>query len=161
MKFVVVSDNHGRLEPIQEVLNKHQSADGYIHCGDFEIPLAYLSQFAVVSGNNDYADVPNMLILNTPRHRILVIHGHRYASIYSIDRLVQKAKDERCSMVFYGHTHVFSDRIIDGIRFINPGSLSHNRDGSRPCYAIVEINGSDVHVERIEVECCSELNFFF
>ncbi len=161
MKFVVVSDNHGRLEPIQEVLNKHQCADGYIHCGDFEIPLAYLSQFAVVSGNNDYADVPNTLILNTPRHRILVMHGHRYVSMYSIDRLVQKAKDERCSMVFYGHTHVFSDKIIDGIRFINPGSLSHNRDGSRPCYAIVEIDGSDVNVQRVELECSSELNFFF
>ena len=161
LKFVVVSDNHGRVEPISEVLNKHQFADGYIHCGDFEIPLSYLNQFAVVSGNNDYADVPNMLILNTPRHRILVMHGHRYASMYSIDRLVQKAKDERCSLVFYGHTHVFRDQIIDGIRFINPGSLSHNRDGSRPCYAIVEIDGSEVHVQRVEVECVPESTWFF
>lgn len=152
LKFVVVSDNHGRLEPIQEVLNRHQNADGYYHCGDFEIPLAYLSQFAVVSGNNDYADVPMSMIINTPNHRILLIHGHRYVSMYSIDRLVAKAKAERCSMVFYGHTHVFNDQIIDGIRFINPGSLSHNRDGSAPSYAIVEIDGGKVTVTRHEVE---------
>jgi len=161
MKFVVVSDNHGRLEPIQEVLNKHQTADGYIHCGDFELPLAYLNQFAVVSGNNDYADVPMSIVLNTPTHRILVMHGHRYVSMYSIDRLVQKAKQERCSVVFYGHTHVFSDRMIDGIRFINPGSLSHNRDGSAPCYAIVEIDGWEVNVQRCELESASASGFFF
>lgn len=161
LKFVVVSDNHGRIEPIQKVCQLHQKADGYIHCGDFEIPLAYLSQFAVVSGNNDYADVPMSLILNTPTHRILVMHGHRYVSMYSIDRLVQKAKDERCSLVFYGHTHIFSDRVIDGIRLINPGSLSHNRDGSAPSYAIVEIDGWDVKVQRCELESSSSIDVFF
>ena len=91
LKFVVVSDNHGRVEPIQEVLNAHQKADGYFHCGDFEIPLGYLQQFSVVCGNNDYANVPNSIVINTPRHRILLIHGHRYAKMYSIDRLVEKA----------------------------------------------------------------------
>lgn len=152
LKFVVVSDNHGRLEPLQEVLNRHQHADGYFHCGDFELPLTYLHQFSVVLGNNDYADVPSSIIINTPRHRILLIHGHRYASMFNIDRLVEKAKSERCNMVFYGHTHVFSDRIVDGIRFINPGSLSHNRDGSVPCYATVEIDEHEVRVERHDIE---------
>lgn len=158
LKFVVVSDNHGRIEPIQEVLNAHQHADGYFHCGDFEIPLGYLQQFSVVCGNNDYANVPNSIVINTPRHRILLIHGHRYASMYSIDRLVEKAKSERCNMVFYGHTHVFSDRIIDGIRFINPGSLSHNRDGSCPSYATVEIDEHEVRVFRHDIE--SDLPLF-
>lgn len=161
LKLVVVSDNHGRLEPIQEVLAKHQHADGYYHCGDFELPLEYLHQFAVVSGNNDYADVPMQIIINTPRHRILMMHGHRYVSMFSIERLVQKAKAERCNMVFYGHTHVYNDQIIDGIRFINPGSLSHNRDGSKPCYAIVEIDDHEVRVQRHEVECISSGYAFF
>ncbi|MBP3398721.1 MAG: YfcE family phosphodiesterase [Erysipelotrichaceae bacterium] len=159
LKLVVVSDNHGRLEPVLEVLNKHQHADGYYHCGDFEIPLAYLNQFAVVCGNNDYADVPMSLIVNTPRHRILVLHGHRYATMFSIERLVQKAKAERCNMVFYGHTHVFNDQIVDGIRFINPGSLSHNRDGSRPSYAIVEIDEHEVRVIRHEIDSIPSFMF--
>ena len=42
-----------------------------------------------------------------------------------------------CDVVFFGHTHRFTDVREDGIRLINPGSCSHNRDGSPPSFGLL------------------------
>lgn len=152
MKLVVVADNHGRIEPIERVLREHRDADHYIHCGDYEIPEEYLKNFAVVFGNNDYnSTYPQSLVFDVANHRVLVMHGHHYVYIGNYNRLVEKAKAEKCDVVFFGHTHIFTDITIDGIRLINPGSLAYNRDGTRPSYALVEIDENDITVKRINL----------
>ena len=37
------------------------------------------------------------------------------------------------SLFLYGHTHVKLDRELDGIRCLNPGSVSIPKDGSHSC----------------------------
>jgi len=37
------------------------------------------------------------------------------------------------SIFLYGHTHVKMDKVIDGIRCLNPGSVSIPKDGSHSC----------------------------
>ena len=37
------------------------------------------------------------------------------------------------SIFLYGHTHVKFDQVIDGIRCMNPGSVSIPKDGSHSC----------------------------
>ena len=55
--------------------------------------------------------------------------------------------DSLCDIVCFGHTHVAYLDQVDGITLLNPGSLSHSRDG-KPCsYAILDINEDDVQVE--------------
>ena len=44
------------------------------------------------------------------------------------------------SIFLYGHTHVKFDQVIDGIRCMNPGSVSIPKDGSHSC--LVYENGS-------------------
>ena len=63
------------------------------------------------------------------------------------EQLVNRAKELNCDIVCFGHTHVsFLDR-VDGVTLVNPGSLSHSRDG-KPCsYAILDINEDDIQVE--------------
>ena len=47
----------------------------------------------------------------------------------------------------FGHTHVAYLDQVDGITLLNPGSLSHARDG-RPCsYAILDIDENEIRVE--------------
>ena len=37
------------------------------------------------------------------------------------------------SIFLYGHTHVKFDKVVDGIRCLNPGSVSIPKDGSHSC----------------------------
>ena len=150
MKIVVVSDNHGRMECLREIPQLHRDADAFIHCGDSELPAAALQGYVSVRGNNDFAfELPDMKVLELQGQRIMIVHGHRHLYMGQPDMLISKARRQGCGLVFYGHTHVFSWIRADGIHLINPGSLSHNRDGSDPSYAVVTLEGNDVSVQRI------------
>ena len=48
-----------------------------------------------------------------------------------------KAMENDCKAVLFGHTHRALIDEAEGIRFINPGSLTQPRDGSDGSYAIV------------------------
>ena len=151
MEILLVSDNHGLIEPIEYVLKKHKDIENRVHCGDFELPLRHVSQFSVVNGNNDYSSLPKIIKVNYGDHRILIMHGHPYASIFDLSNLANYAKKEECNTVFFGHTHIFADVELNGVRLINPGSLSHNRDGSRPSYAIVTVDEKSIKVKKMEL----------
>lgn len=151
MKIVIVSDNHGRLEPLQDIQMKHQDAELFIHCGDSEMPTEYLSGYVAVKGNNDFYDeLPDFRVVECDNHRLLVTHGHRMLFLDNREMLVNKAKSLNCDLVAFGHTHIFETRVVDGITLINPGSLSRNRDGSPTSYAIIDIDGDTIKTTRFE-----------
>ena len=68
---------------------------------------------------------------------MLLTHGHAYNVNYDLTGLMYKAMEEDCKAVFFGHTHRCMQDEANGIRFINPGSLTQPRDGSGGSYAIV------------------------
>jgi putative phosphoesterase len=154
MKFVVTSDNHGLKDKLEMVRKMHRDYDAYIHCGDSEMTLRELSGWASVAGNNDYyADLPNSRIINLNGFKIYVTHSHLVSYFKRTERLIEAAKANGCQMVCFGHTHIYTHEIIDGIHLLNPGSLRYNRDASQPCYAVVEVNDNDyskVRVRRID-----------
>ena len=51
------------------------------------------------------------------------------------------------SVFLYGHTHVKFDKVVDGVRCLNPGSVSIPKDGSHSC--MVYENG-DFRVVTLE-----------
>jgi predicted phosphodiesterase len=56
-------------------------------------------------------------------------------------------------VVAFGHTHKPWHRVVDGIRFVNTGSVGRPKDGDwRAGYVLVAINGSDVAVDFRRVE---------
>jgi len=150
MKIIVVSDNHGRSDWIPNVMKRHRDADYFIHCGDIELHPSEVFGFICVRGNNDYYDYPEFRVLNLGKHNIFITHGHRMMLFKDRSILVNKAKEYGCNIVCFGHTHVFEYQILDGVHLINPGSIRYNRDFSRPCYAILEIQGDDIKVRRVE-----------
>ena len=153
MKILVVSDNHFDQSGLKKALNRYQDCDLYIHCGDSNMSPEELKPFAAVKGNNDFdKGLPKYRVIDTPKHSFYVTHGHYEYCDY--DEMGLKARMTGCDTVLYGHTHIFDDTEVNGIRFINPGSISYNRDGTNPCFALIYINDAtgDMYVERIDVK---------
>ncbi len=152
MKLVVVSDNHKNSIILNSVIEKYQNEDVVmIHCGDSEMPSSLLRNFICVRGNNDFdVDFPLFRIVDFADHKIYITHGHKEIIFGSKNHLLQKAKSLGCSLVLYGHTHIFEDLMLEGIRFVNPGSMRYNRDGTRTSYAEIEILGKEITVKRID-----------
>ncbi len=147
--IVLISDNHGQKECLTYIRRTYPKADYYIHCGDTELPPYLLDGFAVVQGNNDfYNQYPLRKVLEIGGHRILVTHGHRDMIFGKFEMLAAKAKAFDCDVVFFGHTHIYHDNTYDGVRVLNPGSIWRNRDGSKPSYMIVTIDGDSITAER-------------
>lgn len=151
LKILLVSDNHGDYESIEKILGDNPACDYYFHCGDACLPPEDMKPFLVVRGNNEWTpEFPKQHIISIKGHRILLMHGNGYT--FSKKTLVSKAREENCDTVFYGHTHIFNDELVDGIRLINPGSCYYNRDYKAPCYAQVFIDDEcNIFVNRKEI----------
>lgn len=153
MKLVVVSDSHGLKQPLAYLRNTYPDADCMIHCGDICLPKEYAKGFVVVAGNCDNPNwYPNGDIIELERHRILIMHGHVVfsSSHPNIEAVARVAKRNDCDIAFFGHSHIYCDEVIDGIHVMNPGSISSNRDGSHPCYMLVDLQKDTIKATRVD-----------
>ncbi len=151
MKIVLCSDNHSNFLALDKILSDNPNADYYWHLGDSESnSIDRLSPFVSVLGNNDYLDLPIYRVIEACNHRFLLTHGHRFLG-NDLNALYYLAKENNCDVVLYGHTHMFSDYSYNGVRFINPGSCSHNRDGNKPTYVILNINNKNIKLVKKEL----------
>jgi putative phosphoesterase len=91
--------------------------------------------------------------------RILLTHG----SPASIEepltpetpekRLRELAQTAKADVIICGHSHQPFVREVDGVWFINPGSVGRPDDGDpRACYAILDIGSEGIAVEHYRVE---------
>ena len=56
-------------------------------------------------------------------------------------------------IICFGHTHIPWHRIVEGIHFVNTGSVGRPKDGDwRAGYVILSVDGSHVDVEFVRVE---------
>lgn len=149
IKVLVVSDNHGDDYVLEKILNDNYDCDYYLHLGDSQMPPEALEPFISVKGNNDYGyDYPKERIINIGGINFYLFHGS-----YDDRVIVYRAIDNNCKYVLCGHTHIFGDYEIDGIRILNPGSVSYNRDYTKPCYAMMYIDDhKNVIFERVDID---------
>lgn len=163
-KVLIVSDTHGNDSLLKKIVEKEKPFDLLIHCGDLEESEGKLISICdtpvyAVAGNNDYFyDLPNRVEFDWKGKHILLTHGH-YDNVYSgYDRLYYKAKELKADIVMFGHTHVPCLKTIDGVRFVNPGSLTYPRQAGRvPTYMVME-NCSENESEdgyKIELKYCN------
>lgn len=150
LKIILAGDNHGDIDSIKRILIDNPQADYYFHTGDSQMDPKYIEPFISVCGNNDWnTSLPKQRIINVENHKILLMHGNGYT--YSTDALVYKAQEENCDIVFFGHTHIFFDKTIDGVRLINPGSTFYARNLEEPGYAIVTIDKDIIKVKQVNL----------
>jgi putative phosphoesterase len=139
MKLIIVSDSHGNMGVLKQIILREQPFDRFIHLGDGLEDLLRLQRslhalagvdfngdaiFEAVNGNSDPPGMyPEELLLKFGRINCFFTHGHRYQVHQSLAPLVRATKQNRARYVFYGHTHQASDETLHGIRLINPGTV--------------------------------------
>lgn len=151
MRFLVISDTHRHLEKATDLIVRlHEEIDGVWHLGDnyhdFELlsnrfALPFRLAFQGVPGNCDAAAAaPARRVIPVEGHRVFMTHGHVYgvsASYYG--SLNKMARSAHADVVLFGHTHVPLLLREEGILYLNPGSLSEPRGGSKTSYAILTL----------------------
>ncbi|MCR5705133.1 MAG: metallophosphoesterase [Eubacterium sp.] len=147
MKILVISDTHGSMAGVEQVLEKHGSFDLVIHLGDIIKQEKLLEQMCkcpvkYVCGNCDYgSENPIADIVEFGKNRALITHGHYYDCNWGIDQLCYAADGNQCNMVMYGHTHIPEIVENEGIIVLNPGSLTRPRQlNRRKSYIIIEVD---------------------
>jgi len=165
MKILVISDTHGVVATAEKIIKKYEkNIELCIHLGDLIRDAVYLRnrfpnlKFEIVRGNNDFSlDYPSEKILHLNNKKILITHGHMYSVKSTYDMLVNHGKSFGVDAVFFGHTHQQEEFYTDNILFMNPGSLTYARDGSKTC-AIAEILvfGVVAYLEKVSKDVYSK-----
>lgn len=158
MRILVVSDTHRYQDIFYDLLAETDDIDYVIHCGDtegFEDEMESMCEvpFVAVAGNNDWCSyLPRERVLELCGHKIFVTHGHNYCVSGGIGRLIDEAKDRNCDIALFGHTHRPTYCEAEGLKVMNPGSISLPRQASkRPSYGILELkDDGTVSCELIE-----------
>jgi len=152
-KLLVFSDSHGNVRNLKAVFNW---ANDHIPPNDTIIAAAFLGdgisdlEFAsdetgfytdwkLVMGNNDFGIVmPETLAFDFAEHHFFMCHGHRYNLYSGFNFLINAAKNAGADVVLYGHTHIPHYKIVNGVTFINPGSVGRPRGKIGASFVVIE-----------------------
>ncbi|WP_342558801.1 metallophosphoesterase [Metasolibacillus sp. FSL K6-0083] len=141
MKILVMSDTHGDAEVIRHVRNQHEDIDVLIHCGDSELSYEHphLAGMIRVRGNCDHTDTrfPDEQVVSHGDVKIFVTHGHLFQVKSSLLNLTYRAKELGATICCFGHSHLLGAEMIDGILYINPGSLLMPRGRREQSYVVL------------------------
>ena len=162
-KLLIVSDSHMNTENILQAI-KHEKPDMLIHLGDIEDDPDDIQDFlnkvvneakgrpadeyvrsVYIKGNCDRLFKDKMigaLLFDINDLKVLATHGHGFYIDAGVDDLLAVAKEKSCDIVMYGHTHAYHDEVIDGVRFLNPGSIAFPRKGELPSYMVITFDDS-------------------
>ncbi len=150
MKILILSDSHGQNINVKKAIDI-EKPDMLIHCGDSEGDEEVIAKLAgaprtpcvFVKGNCDWGSTnPLTRTFKLKGHKFLITHGHTQG-IYSSENflpLKYTAQSNECDIVCFGHIHVPVDEEVDGIRILNPGSITRPRGSRRKTYMIMEMN---------------------
>lgn len=151
MKIILLSDSHFYDEALNIVRRKYRDADLLIHCGDCLLPPERMKGFLTVAGNLDDArQFPMEETLEKGNFKILIKHGHDViaGSRPDYSALANDAKTKGYNTVFFGHTHVYCDKVVNGVRLLNPGSVWKNRDDSPACLMEIELTETTLTAKK-------------
>lgn len=159
MRITVFSDSHRCHRNVHAFFEQTRLfTDLYIFLGDSEGDLDNVSvlcpdkQILKVAGNCDYGSYdPTVGVYETEGQRFLYTHGHVQHVNFGLGGLKQLAKDNGATAVLFGHTHERRCDYIDGVYFINPGSLGKPRDGLGPSYCVIDVTKSGILVTHCDL----------
>lgn len=144
----VISDTHGRLRP--EALDALRDVSRILHAGDIGSSdvLAKFSALAPVTairGNIDTGqwagDLPETLTVEIENARVYLIH--------KLPDLTIDPAAAGYHAVISGHSHRPSQRVRDGVLYLNPGSAGPRRFRLPVTLARLLIDGSKLDVEIV------------
>lgn len=153
MKIGLISDTHGDVFSGEKAINTMGNVDLLLHAGDTYLDAKLLHQMTgvdvvAVKGNTDFdCEAESETIVTIEDKSIFLTHGHKYNVKYGIDKLYYRALETNCDIVVFGHSHIPVYVEENGIVFINPGSISRPRGGSKPSYAVMNIVKKNIDIK--------------
>lgn len=149
--FIVMSDSHYDREVVSQIKTKYQdTASAIFHCGDSELASddEIWQGIIVVAGNCDYDNgYQDFQLSNVEGKKVLITHGHLFSVGYGLDKYSYFAEEKGADIALFGHIHRPVAQKINGILYLNPGSVAQPRgDFDIKMYAVVEIKGNHYHI---------------
>lgn len=150
MRYLVISDTHGDISRASWLIECFQDmVDGVLHLGDLtgdfeKLKNKYQDKYSLaflgVPGNCDlFSRDPSERSFTVEGVRIAMTHGDKYAVKYGTSYISRLAEKEKAKVVLFGHTHIPLMEEKGGVLYVNPGSLSEPRGGSRAGFALLEV----------------------
>ena len=161
MKALIIADLHGSYYYAKQIIDifNQINADKLVILGDvlyhgprndlpkdycpkaiFALLNKYKDKIICIRGNCD-SEVDQMVLEFdvTTTHKTLsldgvtahLLHGHQFERGESVNA-------KQGEIVLYGHTHVYRDETVNGVRFLNPGSISIPKQNSGHGYIIFD-----------------------
>ena len=140
LKCLVISDSHGAVERLRTAVKRAGRIDAMFFLGDGLSDLADVIRthpeipVIAVKGNCDFADpltdrnVYKIESITLNDTKIVLTHGDLYGAKYGLDGLISLAKNTSADVILYGHTHERCEAYIDGVYYLNPGTLRGDRN---------------------------------
>lgn len=158
-KIAVLGDTHNHVEKLAEIF-KRQDIQYFLFTGDYYSDALKLSkelglEFTGVAGNCDIISGKTGLPLEEYIHmggkRIYLLHGHQYRVKEGLNVLYYRALELEADIVIFGHTHIPFYEKIDNILFLNPGSASKPRQGTRGTYMLLDWEEECLNIKLNEI----------
>jgi putative phosphoesterase len=153
-KILIVSDSHGLTKELEILRERHtQEVDLMIHCGDSQLmpDEKSISGYLTVMGNCDFGGYPLESVTESGDRKIFITHGHKYSVKTSLMNLKYKAQEFNADIVCFGHSHVIGAEVIDGILFLNPGSIRLPRERFEKTYMILDLIDDRIKLSVFEL----------
>jgi len=158
LKIAVVSDTHGKIMDVINILKSIEGIELIIHLGDFikdaiAIQNALNVEMVYAKGNCDIHEnnEPHEKLIEIMEKKILICHGHQHGVKVGLNNIYYRAKELNADMALFGHTHIPINTSYDEVLLFNPGSPSLPRGGSRKSIGIIEID-EKICAKLIEME---------
>ena len=150
MKICLLSDSHGNRRKVEDLIVSNEF-DYVFFMGDGLRDFDNIDETILkkVCGNCDFFSqeaVTQFVTINGVK--IMITHGHEFKAKLTPLLMVEKAKQNNCNIVCYGHTHVQKYDIVDEIGVLNPGAFSNFKGGKRT-YAVIEVDNKKINVNML------------
>ncbi|HTI73277.1 MAG TPA: metallophosphoesterase family protein [Candidatus Limnocylindria bacterium] len=145
MRIGLISDTHGHLDP--RIPGLFEGVDHILHAGDIGYTsiirqLEAIAPTVAVLGNNDsMPDFRESERIVLGRWKFLV--HHIVTPDHPSEAVQRLLKHERPDYVIFGHSHRIYDRMVDGIRYLNPGYSGKPKLGLDRTVAVLEFPGTN------------------
>jgi predicted phosphodiesterase len=91
-----------------------------------------------------------MLFHATPRNNLVYVTADRTDQFLST--MAKQAGAKAGDVICFGHTHKPWHRVVEGIHFVNTGSVGRPKDGDpRACYVVVDMSGDVPDIKFMRV----------
>ncbi|HZE26879.1 MAG TPA: metallophosphoesterase family protein [Terriglobales bacterium] len=147
----VISDTHGLLRP--EAVEALRGCEHILHAGDIGAlaileKLESIAPVTAVRGNVDR----EVWARGIPQNQMVEIGGVSIYVLHILAELGLKPEAAGFGVVVYGHSHVPSQKVTEGVLYFNPGSAGPRRFQLPVTVGRLVVEGGSVRGEIIAID---------